>query len=288
MLLFIAAYQDRVSWGKAQFPLYNSFMHSITLATTHHDPQGRLYGQLRRLLPKLTQHFAALVVNAGPDVHSQTLTLLQTAGAHVDLEERAIATDGVPLLGATRRSVVQSALRCDTRLILYCDCDRILHWLDRYPEELATLLPRLAEVDFTILGRTQRAFASHPRIQTQTEQIINELYVTRSGRAWDVTAAARGMSRAAAQALVEHSTDDTLGVDATWPLLIQHLGIFTMTEIKTEGLEFETADQYPDEVAAAGSVDAWKAQLDADPRRWAFRLNVARTEVEAMLPYQQK
>lgn len=263
-------------------------MHSITLATTHHDPQGRLYGQLRRLLPGLTRHFAALVVNAGPDVHPPTLTLLQAAGARVDLEERTFAADGVPLLGVTRRTVVQSALRCDTPLILYCDCDRVLHWLDRYPDELAALLPRLAEVDFTVLGRTPRAFASHPRIQTQTEQIINELYVTLSGRTWDVTAAARGLSRAAAQALVAHSTDDTLGVDATWPLLIQHRGGFTMTEIKTEGLEFETADQYPDEVAAAGSVEAWKVQLDADPRRWAFRLNVARTEVEAMLPFQKK
>lgn len=263
-------------------------MHSITLATTHHDPQGRLYDQLRRLLPELTQHFAALVVNAGPDLHPPTLTLLQAAGAHVDLEERSLAADGVPCLGVTRRSVVQSALRCDTPLLLYCDCDRILHWLDRYPEELAMLLPRLAAVDFTVLGRTARAFASHPRIQTQTEQVINELYATLSGRAWDVTAAARGMSRAAAQALVAHSTDDTLGVDATWPLLIQRLGGFTMAEIKTEGLEFETADQYPAEVAAAGNEEAWKAQLDADPQRWVFRLNVARTEVAAMASFQRK
>ena len=39
----------------------------------------------------------------------------------------------------------------------------------------------------------------------------------------------------------------------------------------TEGLEFETADRYGDQVAAAGGVEAWKARLDADPRRWAER-----------------
>ena len=42
----------------------------------------------------------------------------------------------------------------------------------------------------------------------------------------------------------------------------------------TEGLEFETADRYADQVAAAGGLDAWIAQLDADPQRWVERLEL--------------
>ncbi|MEZ4620824.1 MAG: hypothetical protein R2867_35680 [Caldilineaceae bacterium] len=58
-----------------------------------------------------------------------------------------------------------------------------------------------------------------------------------------------------------------------------------MTAIETEGLEFETATQYPEAVAAAGGEGAWKTSLDRDPQRWAFRLNVARVEMESMVPY---
>ena len=50
-------------------------------------------------------------------------------------------------------------------------------------------------------------------------------------------------------------------------------------------LSFETADRYSDQVAAAGGLAAWMAQLDADPQRWAERLDVARVEVAAAVPY---
>jgi len=260
-------------------------MAAITLATTYHDPRGVLYEQLARLLPALTEHFAHIVVDASPELHPATLTLLRAHTAQLVQEARPFSPDGVPHLGKARRNALALALQQDTPFVMYCDGDRILHWLDHYPAELATVLATLTAYDFTIMGRTPRAFASHPRVQTDTEAIINQLYTTLSGRNWDITAAGRGMSRAAAQALVAGCHDDTIGVDATWPLFIQAHGGLSMGYIETEGLEFETAAQQPVAVAAAGGVAAWKATLDRDPQAWAFRLNVARVEVEAMAPY---
>ncbi|NDJ78667.1 MAG: hypothetical protein GYB65_20650, partial [Chloroflexi bacterium] len=80
--------------------------------------------------------------------------------------------------------------------------------------------------------------------------------------------------------------DDTFGVDATWPLFIQQRTGLLLGYIATEGMEFETPDMFPDEVAAAGGVAAWMAGLDADPQQWARRLNLAQIEIEAMIPYQ--
>jgi hypothetical protein len=50
-------------------------------------------------------------------------------------------------------------------------------------------------------------------------------------------------------------------------------------------LEFETPDRFPTEVARAGGVAQWSEQLDDDPQHWAMRLELARIEVAAMLPF---
>lgn len=260
-------------------------MANVILATTYHDPRGVLWEQLQRQLPNLQQIFTEITVNASPDLHSETLTTFKQAGVEVVQAPRAVAQDGVPQLGAVRRAVVAQALRHAMPTIMYCDGDRVLHWVERYPDELADIVGALDAHDFTILGRTERAFQSHTRVQSETEVIINRLYAQLSGHPWDITAAARGFSKAAATAIVEGCPDDSIGVDASWPLFLQQVGGFSLHAVETDGLEFETATQYPDAVAAAGDEEAWKATIDADPRQWALRLNVARAEVDAMQPY---
>jgi hypothetical protein len=261
-------------------------MPPITLAIPYHDPAGELTEQLARLLPDMNQLFAVIAVDASLETNSEALVLLRDAGAHVE-QTRRVFLDGVPQLGEIRRAVVDLALRIGASWVLYCDGDRLLHWLAHYPAELEGTLRRIPEHDFTILGRTERAFESHPQTQRVTEQIINDLYAAISGHQWDITAGARGLSRAAAEAIVAGCHEDSHGVDAAWPLFVQQAGGFTLSEIKTEGLEFETATQYRQEVVAAGGDAAWQRLLDGDARRWAFRLAVARMEVAAMIPYQE-
>ena len=256
----------------------------VALAVTYHDPEGLLYEQLVRLLPALADIFDGVAVQATHSAHAPSLALFAAAGARVE-QEAPGPRDDVPRLGKPRRAVVRLALQTNLPFVLYCDCDRVLHWAERYPEELAAITGRLADHDFTVLGRTQRAFDSHPRIQRDTEAIINHVFATVSGHAWDVTAAARGLSRRAAAAILEGCPDETIGNDVSWPLFLLRAGDFRLGYRATEGLEFETGDRHADEIAAAGGYTQWLARLDADPRRWIQRLNFARVEIEAMLPY---
>ena len=260
--------------------------HPITLAIPYHDPAGELTAALARSLPWIGERFAGISVNASPETAPQALDLLRGAGAQVEQTPRMFV-EGVAQMGAIRRAVVGQALRMGAVWLFYCDGDRLLHWAERYPDELTAALARIPAHDCTIFGRTARAFASHPHTQVATEQIINNVFAAISGQDWDVTAAARGLSRRAAQAIVDGCAEDSFGVDAAWPLFLLRHGGFTLAEVKTEGLEFETAAQYEREVAAAGSEAAWKHRIDGDARRWAFRLTVARLEVAAMIPYQR-
>ena len=254
------------------------------LAATHHDPEGRLYDQTARVLPQLTRLFSAIAIQATQASQPRSLDLLAGAGALVQQEESAHSSSLV-LLGRARRDALGCALRLDAPVILFCDFDRALHWAECYPDELARVASDLAARDLTVLGRTARAFGSHPRIQRDTEAIVNTVYASVSGHAWDVTAAARGLSRRGAAAILAGCHEQSVGTDLAWPLFLQRRAGFTIGYCATEGLEFETADRYADQVAAAGGIVAWMARLDADPQRWAERLDVARVEVAAAVPY---
>lgn len=258
----------------------------VTLAITLHDPDGRLLEQLRKTVPFLTAQVHSIVANVSPDLDAAVRDLLLAEGVRVRAHERQ-SHSGIIQLGQVRRAVLTMALETHAPFILYCDGDRVLHWADRYPNELTTALEQIPAHDFTIFGRTPRAFQTHPQVQRDTERIINQVFAQVSGQAWDITAAARGLSRAAAQAIVDGSHDDSFGVDASWPLFVQRAGRFTMAYVETEGLEFETADRFVAEIQAAGGLARWLAQFDSDPQHWAFRLQLAQIEVESMLPYAQ-
>jgi hypothetical protein len=258
----------------------------VVLAATHHDPEGRLYDQTVRVLPGLARYFAGIAIQATHASQGRSLDLLAGAGALIQ-REAAPDSSNLVRLGHARRAALGLGLRLDAPLILFCDFDRALHWAEHFPDELAQVVSELGEHDMTVLGRTERAFASHPRIQRDTEAIVNTVYTSVSRYNWDVTAAARGISRPAAEAILAGCHEQSVGTDVAWPLFLQRRGGFTLGYRATEGLEFETADRYADQVAAAGGLHAWMAQLDADPRRWAERLEVARVEVAAATPYME-
>ncbi len=257
---------------------------TVALAVTYHDPQGRMHEQIKRALPVLTGIFSRLAVRASHGAHRPALALFAQAGAVIaqGLPEQAVERFK---LGQARRDALALALQLDLPFILQCDGDRALHWAERYPQELGQVARRVADFDFTVLGRTPRAFDSHPRIQRDTEAIVNHVFATVSGHAWDVTAATRGLSRRAAEAILARCPDEQVSTDVSWPLFLEREGGFSLGYIATEGMEFETPDRYSHEVAQAGGLAQWLARLDADPRHWAHRLDMARVEVEAMSPY---
>lgn len=257
---------------------------TVALAVTYHDPEGRMHRQIKRVLPVLTGIFRGLAVRASHTAHGPSLALLAEAGAVIAQGSPEQAVERFKL-GQARRDAIALALQLGCPFILHCDCDRALHWAERYPKELAQVAARVTDYDFTVLGRTPRALDSHPRIQRDTEAIVNHVFATISGHAWDVTAATRGLSRRAAEAILAGCPDGEVSTDVSWPLFLEHTGGFSLGYIATEGMEFETADRYGDEITRAGGLAQWLDRLDADPRNWAHRLDLARVEIEAMTPY---
>lgn len=257
----------------------------IVLAATHHDPDGRLYDQAARVLPRLRELPLEIALMLTPQTGPATTELLSAAGARFAAGDAGLPT-GHLHLGLWRRGALAVALAQFPQAdqILFCDFDRALHWAELHPDELRAALGRLGRHDLTVLGRTPRAFASHPRAQAETEAFANAVFARVWGEPWDVCAAARGLSARAARLLVERCDDDTVGSDCSWPLIARAAGL-SVGYLPTEGLEFETLDRYADEVAALGGTQAWLDRFDADPRNWLYRMDIARAEAASALKY---
>jgi hypothetical protein len=239
-----------------------------------------MLAQALRVLPALLPHFGSLAIHVTDVTPEAALAPWRAAGAHI----RRAPPTGHRELGRARRGALAAGLEQPGDMLLFCDLDRLLHWAEFFAAELVATLRQAAGADCTVLGRTPRAFASHPAPQRATEAIVNEVFARVAGRAWDVTAAARALSRAAAQAIVAGYADDGIGSDAGWPLFAERQG-YTLGYIETDGLEFETPDRYGDQIAAAGGLAAWMEQIDGRLDEWMLRLEIAREEIAALAPY---
>jgi hypothetical protein len=169
-----------------------------------------------------------------------------------------------------------------------CDFDRAIHWVAHYPQELKAVINDIPGYDLLVLGRTERAWATHPPYQEQTEPLFNRVFAMVTGLAWDVGAGSRGLSRSAAELLLQASREPGVGVDAEWPLIMLKQDGYVVGQRLCEGLEFETADRFGPEIEAAGSYQAWEAKASADPRQWVFRLQVALMIAQAAVHYGER
>lgn len=253
----------------------------VVLAVTHHDPHGAMLAQTRRVLPLLRELYAAIVVLISATTEERTVELLRDSGVQVvrdDAEQQ-----GGAVLGLKRLALLRLAVEQPVEHVHLCDWDRALHWAELYPDELRTIIGAIPRHDLLVLGRTPRAFATHPRVQRDTEAIVNHVFGLAFGQPLDVTAASRGLSRRAVQALLALDTHEpTVGQDCSWPLHLARQEELVIGYAATEGLEWETPDRFGDEIAAVGGLETWLADYDADPQRWEFRLQLALDEVAAI------
>jgi hypothetical protein len=256
---------------------------TVTLAVTAHEPDERLAALTAAHLPALSSHYAQVVAYCSQETHPAMLHLLRRQGAWVQVDSGQ--SSGIDRLGIVRRETLRAGLRAGSSHLHLCDFDRAIHWVSRYPGELEAVIAAIPDYDLLVLGRTARAWDTHPPYQAETEPLFNRVFGLVSGLPWDVGAGSRGLSRRAAQTLLEISQELTVGVDAEWPLLLLNRAGYRVGHRVCEGLEFETADRFGPEIEAAGSYAAWEAQMSANPHRWAFRLKVALLIAEAAIRY---
>jgi hypothetical protein len=256
---------------------------TVALVVTVHQPDERLAGLASSHLPLLVDCYEGMVAFCSGSTHPTILNLLRDH--HVAVQVDPTPAAGIDHIGDVRRKTLRAGLEAGTPFLQMCDFDRALHWAAHYPRELEAVIASIPNYDLLVLGRTERAWATHPPYQAETEPLFNRVFALVTGLPWDVGAGSRGFSRRAAETLLEISRERTVGIDAEWPLLLLGRDRFRVGFRACDGLEFETADRFGPEIEAAGSYEAWEAQASADPARWAFRLKVALLIAEAAVRY---
>ncbi len=241
---------------------------------TLHDPTGVYAPFVHAHGGQLKALYADAVVVATPESSAETLQQYRNHGYRVH-------TTGTPNVGESRRDAVKRARSRNADFIHYCDADRAIKWLLDYPDELAGVIEQvIPEWAYVALGRTERAFETHPPVQRETEYISNRVFSWIFGeteKIIDVVAGSCSMSRDAAKIILAESIEPTNATDAEWPMIIDQLTDGDIAFLNTEGLEFETAMFMGDSVyESSNNVDNWLARtrLATDTFEAAMRVKL--------------
>jgi len=221
---------------------------------------------LLKLRDALAVLYEAVVIIVPPDVPDE---VIQTVGSlpGIDLHMTAAWRSG-------KHQSLQRSLETDVEWVHYCDFDRLLHWLECYPEELAALIVA-ASSDCLILGRTERAWATHPRCMIETEALFSVPFSHLLHHPMDLGAGSRVFSRKAAEIIVEQCQAEWgWAVDVAWPLALQAAGC-SIAYREVDGLAWETPDQHREQAADENTRRQMIQTYDGDPVRWRERVAVA-------------
>jgi hypothetical protein len=251
------------------------------LISTLHDPSGAALPFLARADIAIALRAYPLVsVAATPATDPRVIARLERLGARV-----------VPggSTGVGRRAALAAAAPAAAACFC-CDLDRWLHWASCWPEELATLPARVARLGASeprrpwcvVLGRTARAFRTHPPAQRLPEEATNRALSLAAGRKLDAVSGAVWLSPEGAAIVVAESIEPTAATDLEWASLILRRDPARLRGLRCEGLEWETPDFHAAAIAAAGGLAAWTKLTFETPAMWAARLRLAADSTAAM------
>ena len=254
-------------------------MRAPSLVATLHDPRGDSLSFLDAVAPML-ETYSLVVVAATAATDHRLTTRLEEIGATV-----------VPggLTGEGRRAVLTAA-GPQHPSYFSCDFDRWLHWARFWPQELTALPERVARLGsrgqtppwYVCLGRTARAFATHPPAQRLPEAATNRALWVAAGRSLDAVSGAAWLTLEAVEIILAGSHEPTAATDLEWPALILRHDPRRLRGLRCEGLEWETPDAHAEEIAAAGGLEAWTRITFDTPVMWAARLRLASASASAL------
>ncbi|MGX4687566.1 hypothetical protein JNUCC83_12040 [Vagococcus sp. JNUCC 83] len=208
----------------------------MILLATIHDPYGKLVQSLKANKQMLNNIFSDIYLCVSHETDISLIEEIQQSFLHVSIIPKNGAADArrkVIFYGLTTKEVNTS--------FLYCDFDRVLTWLATNPSELRELVDDRSSYDYTILGRTDEAFTSHPISWQETEKITNDV----ASKFFclenlDVTAGAAIMSKNAATLIAMNSNHSH--TDCEWPKIITDKG-GSLSHKKVNGLCFKRVNE---------------------------------------------
>ena len=244
------------------------------LGSTIHEPEYRLHDYIEGCADLVKECFSSVTLSATPATNSDLLAFIRSKGIEVVAGAMARTT--------TYRRAIEGALAGGPPVVFSCDFDRLLHWASAYPEELAETVRKVMGYDFTLIGRTERAFGTHPATQRKTEVIGNLVCSRLLGfeRTIDVISATWAARPRVLERILAESSDDDYGLYTEWPML----GLTFAdgrTVIEVEGLEWETPDRFAEEIERIGH-EQWLARFETT-EEWALRAGLAHRAIEVVL-----
>jgi hypothetical protein len=170
------------------------------------------------------------------------------------------------------------------------DFDRWLHWLTAWPDELENLSARIERVVArqkvtpwcVLLGRTARAFASHPPVQRLPETATNRTLSLVAGKSLDAVSGAVWLSAEGRGIVLASSVEESAATDLEWAGLILRQDPARLLGLRFEGLEWETPDFHATAIASAGGLEPWVRATFDTPAMWTTRLQLAAASVSAL------
>lgn len=205
-------------------------MSNVALLSACHDPIGKNIALYRSVKKSLNGIYSGIFMTVSDETNIDLVNELRDGGVKIRV---------IPKKGAAnaRREVLKSGLDEDFKHYHYCDFDRLLSWIDKYPDELIRTVNIISKYQFLILGRTERAFYTHPAEWIETEKITNKIFSLEFGQEVDITAGSSGFSRESALLINKYSSAKM--TDAEWPMIIHRIAKLQVEYQPTEGLEYD-------------------------------------------------
>lgn len=231
-------------------------MTDVALATPLHDPKGLIVPILEKNGRKLVEVYKSnIAVNVTPQTSIRVEELLENLGFKYEIS-------GGKEIGEDYRNAIRLSLKSNAGFIQLLDFDRALHWVDRFPDELSKVKNQLEEsLGFVSFVRSKKAFETHPITQRSTETAVNAIASEVAGFGIDIMSGSMGMERALAELIVKESSRDDFGFYAE-PLIIAKKHKFPISILEVDGLEWETPDQYKDQIEKYG-YSAWLSKFQS-------------------------
>jgi hypothetical protein len=245
-------------------------INKFIVASTIHEPENRLKRYLDKAMPLIDELFTEKCICYTAPTNKELVQYLKEHGFKTTESETMRQVDTYTQVIRTAKDLINKPT---LEFIFYIDFDRLIHWVLNFPKELEKIFINFKGQEFFHIGRSKRAFGTHPPTQRKTEHIINKIGSKTIGfpEIRDIISVCFIINKRLAERIIETEHITTTGFYSTWPLLFWRWAE-TKDYIEVGGLEWETPDKYDSEIKEHG-YDSWLEHFQSQ-QEWIKRVEM--------------